>query len=61
MPTPTPSLSLKDIYQEPGVKDLQPMKCRAAFARALQAEREGNTALAEEQLDIAVAAETKSA
>jgi hypothetical protein len=52
-----PSLTLKEIFTEPGVKDLQPLSCRAAFARALKFEREDDAVKAAEQLDVAIAAE----
>ncbi len=52
-----PAISLKSIYQEAGVKDLYPLPCRAAFARALKAEREGYQDDASKYLDDAVAAE----
>jgi hypothetical protein len=55
----TLSLSLKDIYKEPGVKDLQPLSCRAAFARALKAEREGDHVLAEQFLNDAIRVEQR--
>jgi hypothetical protein len=48
--------TLLEVAKLPGVKDL-PGKVRLHFAKALIAEREGNTALAEVELHRAVEAE----
>jgi hypothetical protein len=48
--------TLLEVAQLPGVKDL-PLQVRRHFAKALNAEREGDTTLAEVELHRAVEAE----
>jgi len=52
-------MTLSEVTKLPGVADLQPLRCRAAFAKALKLEAEGKHKEAEEQLSIAVAAEAR--
>ena len=54
------NVGLMDVTKEDGVHDLQPMKARAEFARALLAERAGKFAEALVHLDNAIQAQAEA-
>jgi len=53
------NMTLSELTKLPRVADLQPLRCRAAFAKALKLEAEGKREEAEEQLAVAVATEER--
>lgn len=48
------TMTLTEVCKLPGVVDLVPLKCRAAFGKALQLEARGEHEAANEFLRIAV-------
>jgi len=54
------NVGLMAVTKEDGVHDLQPMKARAEFARALLAERNGDEAKALEHLELAIQAQAEA-